>query len=134
MVGFAILLAFHLLGYAVKAAVSIPLPPNVIGLILFTAALFLKIVKLEWVEQSAQFLLRHMMLFFAPLIVGTIAFFPLLGREWLAAVVSLIGGTVVVLLVTGWVTTLAAGLGSPGQKGKKGRTPESKAGASIDVS
>lgn len=106
MLGLAILLGFNLLGIFIQYIFNIPVPGNVIGLILFIAALFLKIIKLEWVEASAQFLLSHMMLFFAPIIVAVIVFFPLIGEQWVSISLSLIVSTLFVLLVTGWVTTL----------------------------
>ncbi|HEX4124527.1 MAG TPA: CidA/LrgA family protein [Tepidisphaeraceae bacterium] len=105
MRGFAILLAFNFLGVIGHDAGHIPIPAPVMGLILFTICLFLGVVRLEWVEQSAGFLLRHMLLFFAPVIVGVIAFFPELRAQWLAITVSLVVSTIVVMLVTGWTAT-----------------------------
>lgn len=103
MTGFAILLGFNLLGLVAERALHLPIPGNVIGLILFTAALFLRVVKLEWVERSAELLTRHMMLFFAPFIVGTIAFLPVLRENGLTIVVSLVASTLIVMLVAGGV-------------------------------
>lgn len=104
MLGMAILLAFHFLGLLIQKAASVPIPANVIGLILFTACLFLKIVKLAWVEESAQFLLRHMLLFFVPFVVGTMAYFPLIRESLLSIVFGLVVSTLVSLAVTGWLT------------------------------
>lgn len=106
MLGFAILLGFNLLGMFVQTMFNIPIPGNVIGLILFVTALFLRIIKLEWVEASADFLVRHMMLFFAPLVVGVIIFFPLISEQWASIVVGLIVSTMLVLVVSGWVTIM----------------------------
>lgn len=105
MLGFAILLAFNFVGVWLEKRFALPLPGNVIGLVLFTAALFARVVKVEWVEASATWLLRHLLLFFAPIVVGTIAFLPLIGANALPLIVSLVLSTVVSLLVTGWVTT-----------------------------
>ena len=74
-----------------------------IGLILFTACLLAGVVKLENVEPTANFLLRHMLLFFAPVIVGAVAFLPVLRREWPAVAGGVIGSMLVVLVVTGLV-------------------------------
>ncbi|WP_274366295.1 CidA/LrgA family protein [Paenibacillus thermotolerans] len=101
MRGLAILLGFQFLGTAIAEAARIPIPGNVLGLICFLIALFAGWVKVEWVEQTASLLLKHMMLFFAPLIVGTIVFFPMLVREWLPIALSLVAGTAVPILVTG---------------------------------
>ncbi len=104
MKGLAILLSFNFLGLGIEKLLHIPIPGNVIGLILFGTALFCKVIKLEWVEQTAEFLLKHMMLLFAPVVVGTIAFFPLIGENVPVIVISLVGSTFITLLVTGWVT------------------------------
>ncbi|GAA3404628.1 CidA/LrgA family protein [Paenibacillus hodogayensis] len=104
MRGLAILLAFHFTGLLLHRLLHIPLPANVIGLILFVASLFAGWVKLEWVEECAQFLLRHMMLFFAPFIVGTIVFVRVIGANALGIGLSLLLGTLLVLLVTAKTT------------------------------
>lgn len=76
MTGLAILTLFYFFsGIVLRTVLGIPLPANVIGLLLLTLGLFTKTFKLEWVEDAAQFLLKHLMLFFAPFIVGTIVFF-----------------------------------------------------------
>jgi holin-like protein len=109
MRGLAILLAFNFLGLLICKLARVPMPGNVVGLVLFTACLFGGVVKLEWVEESASFLLRHMLLFFAPYVVGTLAFTKLLQDEWLPVAVGIGGSFLAVLLVTGWATTLLAG-------------------------
>jgi holin-like protein len=104
MLGLAILLVFNFLGVFLNRFFDIPLPGNVIGLILFTAALALKIVKLQWVEDAAQFMLRHMLVFFAPFVVGTMVFFSFIAEQWISIAISLIVSSVASLLVTGWAT------------------------------
>jgi holin-like protein len=102
MKGLGILLGFNFLGLFLQQWAHVPLPGNVIGLVLFTACLFAGIVKLEWVEQSAGFLLRHMLLFFAPVVVGVIEFRGLLRTQWLPITSGIVGSFLVVLLITGW--------------------------------
>jgi holin-like protein len=117
MLGFAILFGFNLLGLWLQMGFHIPLPGNVIGLILFTAALFTKVVKLEWVEVPAAWMTKHMLLFFTPYVVGTMVFFPLIGSNWLAIGGGLIGSSIAVLLVTGWVTSKLQKLENRGEEG-----------------
>jgi len=100
MIGLAILLGFNLLGLLLQH-VGVPLPANVIGLVLFTVCLFARIVKLEWVEPAADLLLRNMLLFFAPTIVGSIAFASQLRAEWAAAVLGIVGSTIASMIGTG---------------------------------
>jgi len=122
MIGFGILLSFNLLGLVLEKGLHVPIPGNVLGLILFTAALFLRLIKLEWVERSAEILTKHMMLFFAPFIVGTIAFFPILREYGLTIVVSLVASTFIVMLAAGGV---AAWIGR--SSGEANHNPEKEA-------
>jgi holin-like protein len=102
MLGFGILVGFQLLGIMLQSILNLPLPSNVIGLLLFILALFLRIIRLSWVEASASILLKHMMLFFAPFIVGSMVIFPLFRSELITIIVGLFISTFAVLLVTGW--------------------------------
>ncbi len=99
--GFAWLLAFWFVGEGIVRLLQLPLPGNVVGLLGLFIALQLKWVKLEWLEHTAQFLLSHMMLFFVPIIVGTMVFYPYLLNEWLPISVMLIVGTLFTLAATG---------------------------------
>ncbi|MDK8180009.1 CidA/LrgA family protein [Paenibacillus sp. UMB4589-SE434] len=103
LIGFAILVGFNLAGVWLHNTLHIPLPGNVLGLVLFLAALGLKVIRLEWVERSAQYLLKHMLLFFIPYVVGIIAFFPVLEAHWFSIFAGIGGSTLAVLYVTGMV-------------------------------
>ncbi|QHW30117.1 CidA/LrgA family protein [Paenibacillus rhizovicinus] len=104
MRGFCIIMGFDGAGFLLHQVAGLPLPSHVLGLLLLTAALFLRVIKLEWVEDSAAFLTKHMMLFFVPLLAGAAAFLPALGDSWLAAAVSLTIGTALIMVTTGLVT------------------------------
>lgn len=118
MRGFAVLLSYYFAGVLLHRLAHIPMPAGVIGLILFVVSLFAGWVKLEWVEESAQFMLRHMMLFFAPFIVGTIVFFRIIGSNALGIGLSLVVGTLLVLFVTAKVTAAVAGKEESGSGGR----------------
>ncbi|MCR8631894.1 CidA/LrgA family protein [Paenibacillus radicis (ex Xue et al. 2023)] len=109
MLGFSIVTGFYLLGMLLQTALHIPIPANVIGLILFTLSLFLKLVKLEWVEDAGQFLIKHMLLFFTPFVVGTMVFFHYIGENSMQLLVSLFASTFGVLIITGWSAKLFKG-------------------------
>ncbi|MWV46048.1 CidA/LrgA family protein [Paenibacillus sp. HJL G12] len=103
MIGFAILAFFQLVGWLIQRLTGLPLPANVIGLLLFIAALFLKWVPLHKVEETASFLLKYMSLFFVPVIVGSLAFFPYLREHWFVITGSGVISLLLPLLVTGWL-------------------------------
>src|SRR5690349_6339098 len=105
MLGLAILLLFNFLGVILHDYAHVPLPGNVLGLLLLLAALSLKVVKLHHVEDSAAFLLKHMMLLFAPVIVGALAMTQLLAANWLPLLATITLSTIVTLLATAAVAS-----------------------------
>jgi holin-like protein len=109
MHGFAILLAFYLAGMAIQKGLNIPLPSNVIGLVLFTVCLFLGLTKLKWVERTASFLNRHMLLFFAPIIAGTLSILPMIREQAVSILVTFVVTWLAVLLSTGWMVRTLTG-------------------------
>ncbi len=82
------------------------MPGAVIGLILFAACLFLGWIKLEWVEESSSFLLKHMLLFFVPMTVMTMRLALVLRANWAALTVSILVSTLAVMATTGLVADL----------------------------
>jgi holin-like protein len=106
MIGFALLLLFNLVGVVLSTYGHVPLPGNVIGLLLLLAALAAGIVKLHWIEETSHLLLRHMLLFFAPLVVGSLGLLRLFAGSF-AAIAAVI---VVSTLLTAWVTAAVANL------------------------
>lgn len=106
MLALAILLLFNLIGYLAHQYLHIPLPGNVLGLLLLLAALSLRIVKLCHVESAANVLLKHMMLLFAPLIVGTLALTDVLAKNWLPLVATMVFSTLITLVATAAVASL----------------------------
>jgi holin-like protein len=100
--GFAILLVMQFLGEVVSRGFGIPIPGNVIGMGLLIAALWLGIVRVEWVQEAADLLLSHLALFFIPAGVGVMVYFDLIRREWLPISVALVLSTFAVMAATGW--------------------------------
>lgn len=98
--GIAVLLAFFFVGTWLHRW-GVPIPGGVLGLLLFYFALASGIIKLRWVESAANFLLHHMVLLFVPLTVGLIDLGPLLSRQAVAILASLIISFVAVLLTAG---------------------------------
>lgn len=98
--GLGIAIGFYLLGILGHRA-GIPIPGGVLGLLAFFLAMALGIVKLKWVERASGVMLRHMVLLFVPLTVGLMDMGPLLSRQALPMVASLLVSLVAVFLTTG---------------------------------
>ena len=99
--GFAILLLFLAGGQVISELLKVPVPGNVIGMVLLTLAILTGVVKLEYVERASETLLKHLGLFFVPPGVGLILYFDLISNQWLAIATGTIVSTFAVLTVSG---------------------------------
>ena len=96
-----LLVAVYYAGTALVQATGMPLPGNLVGMLLLLGLLRLGVVRLEHVQDAATLLLQHLNLFFIPLAVGLMAWGGLLGASGLGLGVSLAGSAAVCLAVAG---------------------------------
>lgn len=88
-------------GELVNKLFKLPIPGNVIGMILLFLLLLSGIVKLEMVEETGNFLLDHLAFFFVPAGVGLMACNTLLSGNWIAFLSILLITTILVIIMTG---------------------------------
>ncbi len=101
---FALLIGCQLIGELVRAALHLPLPGPVIGMVLLTVLLVRRGVTPEApLGRVAGGLIGTMGLLFVPAGVGIIAQFGLLRHDWLPILAGLVVSTVSGLVVTGLV-------------------------------
>ena len=101
---FWIILLFCALGEGFRVLLPLPIPARVYGLILLLVALLTGSIKLERVEETADFLVEIMPVMFIPAGVGLLTAWGVLQPIWLPVVVITILTTVIVMVVTGRVT------------------------------
>ena len=101
---FWIILLFCALGEGFRVLPPLPIPASVYGLILLLVALLTGSIKLERVEETADFLVEIMPVMFIPAGVGLLTAWGVLQPIWLPVVVITILTTVIVMVVTGRVT------------------------------
>lgn len=99
--GFAILLMFQFLGELLTWALRLPVPGNVVGMVLFFLGLRTGLVPLRAVERVADGLLAVLALLFVPPGVGLVLYLDLLQAEWLPIAAGTVISTYLVLAVTG---------------------------------
>ncbi len=100
--GFALLLLFLLAGEALSLA-GVPMPGNVLGMLMLAGGLATGLVKRRWIEGAAGFLLDHLALFFVPAGVGLMAHTSLLKSYWPLMSFSILISYLVVLLSSGLI-------------------------------
>lgn len=102
----AILFGCLALGELLIYFTGIPLPSSIVGMLLLALFLQLRVIRLEWVQTLADFLVANIGFFFVPPGVAIMCHFKLIKAEWLPIVVASVISTVLVLAVTGWVHQL----------------------------
>ena len=85
----AALLLLGQAGYAFVGALQLPLPGNLVGMLMLFALLTSGVIRLEWVEAGASLLVRHLTFFFIPIAVGLMALGDLFVSQGVAIVVTL---------------------------------------------
>lgn len=98
------ILAVCLLGELLAELLPLPIPASVYGLILMLLALKLKILKLDQVKQTADFLIGILPLLFVPAAVGVMALWPELKAMLLPCVLAVVPVTILVMGLSGRVT------------------------------
>jgi holin-like protein len=107
---FGILVGFQFVGNAIVELTGIPIPGNVVGMVLLAFGLSLGWIRSSWVESAAQLLIDNLSFLFVPAGVGVMSYFGVISREWLAISLSIVGSLVLVLIVTGKSCEAVAGM------------------------
>lgn len=99
----AILFGCLALGELLVYLTHIPLPSSILGMLLLTLFLKLKVVRLEWVQGLADFLVANIGFFFVPPGVAIMLYFDVIKAQLWPIIVATLVSSVLVLAVTGWV-------------------------------
>ncbi|MDF2791611.1 MAG: rane protein, partial [Neobacillus sp.] len=83
---------------------NLPIPGNVLGMILLFLSLTMRIVKLNYIEKAAEYLIRHLALFFIPYAVGLMTYGDLFITSGWQLLLMVVGSTVIGLVVTSSIT------------------------------
>jgi holin-like protein len=95
-----ILLLFQLAGEVITRALELPIPGPVIGMLLLFVTLVIRGSAPDTLRETAQGLLSYLPLLFVPAGVGVMVHAALLKSEWLAILITLLGSTLIALVVT----------------------------------
>ncbi|RKL65523.1 murein hydrolase regulator LrgA [Salipaludibacillus neizhouensis] len=80
------------------------IPGNVLGMILLFVSLTLGIVKLNYIEKAAEYLIKHLALFFIPYAVGIMTYGDLIKTSGWKLLVMIVGSTIIGLIITSGMT------------------------------
>lgn len=101
---FSLMLFFGIsvLGDFISNITRIPVPGNILGMIMLFVLLCLKVVKLEDIKKTGTFLIDNMLLFILPSAVGIIATYYMVADKIVLYVLMNIITTILVFIVTAY--------------------------------
>jgi holin-like protein len=105
-----LIIGIFLIGEILSKTLKLPLPGNIIGMLLLLFLLMTKIVKLEMIEEVSDFFLKHLAFFFIPAGVSLMAKFGLIKDSIWQILLICIVVTLAVIAVTGLTVQSTAAL------------------------
>ncbi len=101
-----IILAICFAGELIHTLFNLPIPGNIIGMLLLFLSLCTGLIKLEMIEDITKFLLDHLAFFFIPAGVGLISCISIVKDNWISITFICVITTIIVTVVTGHTVQL----------------------------
>ncbi len=77
-----ILLLLNKVGYVIVEFFHLPIPGNVMGMLLLFLLLITGFIRLEWVDTASSLLIKHLSFFFIPISVGLMTMGAVFMKDW----------------------------------------------------
>jgi holin-like protein len=87
-------------GEVISRALMLPMPGPVLGMLFLFIGLLIRGSTPPELKETASVILQHLTLLFVPAGVGVMVHFALIQKEWLALSVTLVGSTILVIIIT----------------------------------
>lgn len=101
-----LIIGMYIIGDILSTALHLPIPGNILGMIILLILLSTNVIKLEHVEDVSNFLLSHLSFFFIPAGVGLIASFHLIKSSFIQIILICIITTILTIGVTGKIVDM----------------------------
>jgi holin-like protein len=96
-----IIFGIYLLGELISSLLHLPIPGNILGMIILFMLLCTKVVKVDNISNVTNFLLDHLSFFFIPAGVGLMTSMGIIKSTWWQLLVVCISTTIIIIGVTG---------------------------------
>lgn len=96
-----IILSIYFLGEFISKGLSLPIPGNILGMIILFLALISGVLKLEKIQEVANFFIDHLAFFFIPAGVGLMTAYGQISGSALEIIMICVITTIIVMAVTG---------------------------------
>ncbi len=98
-----IIIVISYLGSLLQTLLHIPLAGSIVGMILLYILLELKVIRMNWISEGAEFLLATMVFFFIPSVVGIMDIVSDITKSYIIFFLLIIVGTSCVALASGYI-------------------------------
>ena len=102
----ALILGICYVGDLIHDFTGIPIPGNILGMLILLLLLSLKIVKLEQIREISDFFLKRLAFFFLPPAIGLMLVGDDVKCQWPILLFLCIAITIVTMAATGWTVQL----------------------------
>ena len=116
---FIIILVLYFIGELISKIFNIPIPGNIIAMILLFVSLCTGIIKVEKVDDISTFFLDHLAFFFIPAGVGLINSFDSIKSSAIQIIIICIITTIIVMSVTGIIVQFTSDMNAKKKEDKK---------------
>lgn len=96
-----IILGIYLVGELLSSSIHLPIPGNILGMVILFILLCTKIVKVDNISNVTNFLLDHLAFFFIPAGVGLMASLGIIKSTWWQLLIVCILTTTIIIGITG---------------------------------
>ena len=96
-----IILGIYLFGELLSKLLNLPVPGNILGMVILFILLCTKVVKVENISTVTNFLLDHLAFFFIPAGVGLMSSIGIIKSTWWQLIVVCLSTTTIIIGVTG---------------------------------
>ncbi len=104
IVHIAFLFGLLFIGNWIQAALDIAIPGSVIGMLVLFFLLKLGIIKIEWIKEGTQFILKHLTLFFIPVTIGFMDYLELFNGRGILLLFTALLSTALVMGISGAIS------------------------------
>ncbi|MEI5907988.1 CidA/LrgA family protein [Bacillus spongiae] len=101
-----VFVAFYEVGLFITYTFSVPIPGNVLGMMLLFLLLLSGVIKVEWIENGASLLLKHLAFFFVPVAVGMMTLGGIFKENGVFIIITLVTSTAIGIVLTGVISQL----------------------------
>ncbi|MGY0693896.1 CidA/LrgA family protein [Virgibacillus sp. FSP13] len=100
----AILYGICLLGNWIQHSLDLFIPGSVIGMILLFILLSTNILKVKWIEEGSNFIIKNLTLFFIPATAGILNYFDVFSGKGFLLIIIVLVSTIFVMGGSGFVS------------------------------